>query len=206
MLDSKSSDTLLLMVTMSSTYEHMLIPDLSLLTQQLICGAVWASMNVGSTDLIAWNDSRHVPSWRFHLHCGIEDTASPSIISIIGHQVFRHSLEHGTSSMGKHILANAYIPKLNELTESEVTELTYSMLDEIALAILKRPGSRDITIVCSHRRFIFNIEVLSIIDESTDKSLQTGNYGSCHISISPSHQELVPQVRTCFLLTFIKTL
>jgi len=49
--------------------------------------------------------------------------------------------------MGKHLLAEAHIAKLNESTESEVTELTSLMVDETALAILRRQGSRGITIV-----------------------------------------------------------
>jgi hypothetical protein len=39
--------------------------------------------------------------------------------------------------MGKPLLAKAYITKLNELQETEVTELTSSTVDETALAILK---------------------------------------------------------------------
>jgi len=81
-------------------------------------------MNEGSKRPIAWNNSRHAPSWRFYLHCGIEETGSPGIICIVCHQVLRHPSEHGTSSMGKHLLAKAHIAKLNELTVSEVTELT----------------------------------------------------------------------------------
>jgi len=61
--------------------------------------------------------------------------------------------------MGKHLLAKAHIAKLNELTESEVTELTSSTVDETALAILKRQGSRRITIVCLQRKIIFDIHV-----------------------------------------------
>jgi len=40
--------------------------------------------------------------------------------------------------MGKHFLAKAHIAKLNELTETEVNELTSSTVDETALAVLKR--------------------------------------------------------------------
>jgi len=60
--------------------------------------------------------------------------------------------------MGKHLLANAYIAKLNELTESEVTELTSSTVDETALTILKRQGSRGITIVSLQRKIRFDIK------------------------------------------------
>jgi len=61
--------------------------------------------------------------------------------------------------MGKHLLAKAHIAKLNELSESEVTELTSSTVDETAWAILKRQGSRGITIVSSQRKIIFDIQV-----------------------------------------------
>ena len=95
-------------------------------------------MNVGSKRPIAWNNSRHAPSWQFYLHCGIEETGSPGIICIVCHKVLRHPSEDGTSSMGNHLLAKAHIAKLNELTESEVTELTSSTADKTVLAILKR--------------------------------------------------------------------
>ena len=61
--------------------------------------------------------------------------------------------------MGKCLLAKAHIANLNELTELEVTELTSSTVNATALAILKRQGSRGITIVSSHRKFIFDIHV-----------------------------------------------
>jgi hypothetical protein len=61
--------------------------------------------------------------------------------------------------MGKHLLANAHIAKLNELTESEVTELTSSTVDETALAILKRQGSRGITIVSVPRKMRVDIQL-----------------------------------------------
>jgi hypothetical protein len=142
----------------SSKNERVFIRDLSDITLQIIFDAWWASMNEGSKQPIAWNASRHAPSWRFYLHCGIEGTGSPGIICIVCHQVLRHPSEHGTSSMGKHLLAKAHIAKLNELTDSEVTELTSTMVDETALAILKRQGSRGITIVSLQRKFRFDIQ------------------------------------------------
>jgi len=114
-------------------------------------------MNVDSKLSIAWNNSRHAPSWGFYLHCGIEETGSPGIRCIVCHQVLRHPSEHGTSSMGKHLLAKAHIAKSNELTESEVSDLTKSTVDETALAILKRQGSRGITIIRSQLKLLFNI-------------------------------------------------
>ena len=128
-------------------------------------------MNVGSKRPIAWNNSRHAPSWQFYLPYGIEQTGSPGIICIICHDVLRHPSEHGTSSMGKHLLAKAHIAKLYELKVSEVTELTSSTVDERALAILKRQGSRGIPIVSSQRKIKLTIQVSSILTELTDKTL-----------------------------------
>jgi len=144
----------------SSKNERVFIRDLSDLTLQIFFHAWWASMNVGVEWPVAWNNSRHVPTWQFYFHCGIEESSSPDIIYIVCHQVLRHPSEHGTSSMGKYLLAKAYIAKLNELTESEVTELTSLTVDETALAILKRQGSQGITIVSSQRQIIFDIQVI----------------------------------------------
>jgi len=157
MSDSKSSNTLLLQVMISSKNEHVCIPDLSELTLQTIVHAWWDSMNVGSKRPIAWNDSRHAPSWRFYLHCGIEETSNPGIICIVCHQVLWHPSEHGTSSIGKHLLAKAHIGNLNEFTVAEVTELTSSMVDETALGIMQRQGSQGIIIVSLQRKIIFDI-------------------------------------------------
>jgi len=60
--------------------------------------------------------------------------------------------------MRKHPLAKAHIARWNESTESEVTALTSSMVDETALAILKKQGSWGITIVCLQRKIIFDIQ------------------------------------------------
>jgi hypothetical protein len=125
----------------SSKNELVFIPDLNDFTFQIIFDAWWTSMNMDSKLSIAWNNSSHAPLWRFYLHCGMEESGSPGIICIVCHQVLCHPSDHGTSSMGKHLLAKPHIAKLNELTESEVSELTKSMVDETALAILKRQGS-----------------------------------------------------------------
>ena len=143
----------------SSKNERVSIRDSSELTLQISYDAWWASMNIGSRGPIAWNNSRHAPLWRIYLHCGIEETGIPGIICIVCHQVLRHPSEHGTSSMGTHLKAKAHIAKLNELTESEVTELTSSTVDETALAILKRQASRGITIVHLHRTIVFDIQL-----------------------------------------------
>jgi len=158
MSNIQSLNTSLLEVMISSKNERVFIRDLSDLTLQIIFDAWWASINVGSKRPIEWKNSRHAPLWRFYLHCRIEKTGSPGIICIMCHQVLRHPSKHGTSSMGKHLLAKAHIAKLNKLTESEVTELTSLTVDETALAILKRQGSRRITIVSVPRKMIFDIQ------------------------------------------------
>ena len=175
MFDSKSSNTSLLEVLISSKKQGVCIWNLSDRTIQIIFDVWWASMNVGLKRPIAWNNSRHAPSWPFYLHCRIEVTGSPGIICIVCHQVLHHPSEHVTSPMGKHLLAKADIAKLNELTKLEVTKLTSSTVDETALGILKRQGSRGITIVRVQRKFIFDIQVWSILTELTDKTLQTGS-------------------------------
>ena len=58
------------------------------------------------------------------------------------------------------MLAKANIAKLNVLRESEVAELTSSPVDETALAIIKRQGSRGISIVRSLSQVIFDIQVV----------------------------------------------
>ena len=83
--------------------------------------------------------------------------------------------EHGTSSMGKHLHAKGHIAKLNELKESQVSELTSKTVDGTALAILKRQGSRRIRIVSLQRKFIFDSEILSILIQLTDTMLQNGS-------------------------------
>jgi hypothetical protein len=63
MSDTKSLNTSLLEVMISSKNERVFIRDLSDLTLQIIFDAWWASMNVGLKRPIAWNNSRHAPSW-----------------------------------------------------------------------------------------------------------------------------------------------
>jgi len=136
MLNTQHLNNSLLKIMIYSKNECIFIRDLSDLTLQIIFDAWWASMNVGSKQPIAWKNCAYAPWSRFYLHCEIEETGSPGIICIVSHQVLRHPSEHGTSSMGKHLLVKAHIAKLNELTESEVTELSSSTADETALAIL----------------------------------------------------------------------
>jgi len=158
MSDSKSLNTSSLKVTISSKNEHVLLHDLSDLTLLIMFHTWCASKNIVLKWPIAWKDSRHAPSWRFYLQCGIEEIGSPGIICIVWHQVLHHPSEHGTSSMGKHFLAKTHIAKLHKLTKSEVTELTCLTVDETAFAILKRQGSRGITIVGWQRQLIFDIQ------------------------------------------------
>ena len=144
----------------TSKDECVIICDLSDLTLHIIFDAWWASMNVGPKSAIACNGSRHASSWQFYLHCGIEKPGNPGMVCIIWYHALRHPSEHGTSSIGKHLLATAHITKLHKLTDSEVTELTSSTLNEIALAILKRQGSRGIAMVRSQRQFIYDIALI----------------------------------------------
>ena len=98
-------------------------------------------MNLDLKFSIDWNKCRHAPLWLFNLHCGIDATGSPGIVCIVYYQAYCHPLEYGTSSMGKHLMAKAHMAQLNGLTESEVSQLTNSMVNGTALAILKRQGS-----------------------------------------------------------------
>jgi hypothetical protein len=157
MSDSKSINTSLLEDMISSKNERVFILDLSDLILQTIFDACWASITVGSKHPFAWNHSRHPSGEQYKLHLGIEETGSPEIICIVCHEVLHDPLEHGTSSAGKDLLANVYIAKLIELTESEGTELTSIKVDETALAMLKRPGIQEITIVSWQFKFIFHI-------------------------------------------------
>jgi len=159
MSDTKSLNTSLLEVMICSKNEHVFICNFSDLALQIIFDAWWASMNIRSKRPIALNASRHAPSWRFYLHCGIEESGSPDIICIVCHQFLHHLSEHGTIQMGKYLLAKAQIAKLYKLPGSEVTELTSSTVDKTALAILKRQGSRGFTIVSLQWKIIFDIQV-----------------------------------------------
>ena len=141
MSDSKFLNTSLLEVMICSKKERVFIRDLRNLTLQIIFDALWMSINVGSKCHIAWNNSRHGSSWRFYLHCRFEETGSPGIIFIVCHDDLSHPSEHGTSSIGKHLLAKVHIAKFHEITEPEGTGMTSLNVDETALAILKIQGS-----------------------------------------------------------------
>jgi len=175
MLDSIYFNTSFLEVIISCKNIHVSICDLSDLTLQIMFDVWWTSINVGSKHPIGWNHSSHASSWLFYLHCEIKETGSPGIICIVSLQVLYHPSEYATSSMGKYLLAKAHITKLNESTKSEVTQQTSCTVDKTVLAILKTQTSRGFTIVCSYRKFIFNIKVWSILPELTDKTPQTGS-------------------------------
>jgi len=147
MSDSQCLNTPLLEVMILSKNERVCIRDLSNLTLQILVDASWFSMNVCLKRPNVLNTSKLAPSWPFDLRCGIEDTGSPCIIWTGCDQVLRHPFEHGTSSIGKHLLTTAHIAKFNEVTKSEVTELTCSTVNDTALTILRRQGSRGIAIV-----------------------------------------------------------
>jgi hypothetical protein len=56
MSDSKSLNTSVLKVVISSKNKRITIGDLKDLTLKIIINALWASMNVGSKGPIAWNN------------------------------------------------------------------------------------------------------------------------------------------------------
>jgi len=178
--------------------QRVSIWDLSDLTFEIILDSWWASINVGSKHPVAWTHSGQAPSWGFYLHCGMEENRSPGIICIICHEGLSHPSEHGTSSMGKHLLARSHIAKLYEFPELEVTKLTSSLVDETALAILKRQGSQGITLLSLQSKIIFHIQVLSMSTELTDETTQSGSEGLWDNWISPKHLQSIPHVRICF--------
>jgi len=69
------------------------------------------------------------------------------------------------------LLAKGHIVKLNKLTESEVSELTKSTVDETALAILMNQGSQGITIRRAQLTLLFDIQTLAILTVMTDKTI-----------------------------------
>ena len=63
MSDSKSLNTCLLEVVISSKNERVFIHKVSDLTLQIIFDAWWDSINEGSKWPIPWNSSMHTPLW-----------------------------------------------------------------------------------------------------------------------------------------------
>lgn len=158
MSDSKSLITSWFEVMISSNNEGVFIHDLSGLTLEIMFTGWWASMNDGSKQPYASNISRHAQSSRFYLHSGIVATGSPAFISIVCRDVLPHPFEHRTTSMGKHFFGKDQMWKLNELRETEVTELTSTTVYETAFAILKMQGYQVITMVSLQRKIRFAIQ------------------------------------------------
>jgi len=156
MSDSQSINTSLVEVMISSKNKPVFIRSLSDLTFQIMLDAGWTSKPVSSKRPIAWSDSRHTPSRCLYVQCRFEETGSTCIMCIVCHQVLHHPSQYGPSFMGKHLLAHVHIIKLNKLTESEVSELNSSTVDETALARLNRQGSCGIMIVSSQKKLIFD--------------------------------------------------
>jgi hypothetical protein len=128
-------------------------------------------MNVDWKVSIDYNNLRQAPLWQLYLHCGTKATSSPGIIYIVYHQVLRHSSENGTSSISKSLQAKVHITKLNKLTESEVSELTKSTVNETAWAILKRQASQGISFITLQLRLLFNFSTFAILTVMADKTM-----------------------------------
>jgi len=198
MLDSKSFNIFLLEDIISSKTECVFIHDLSDLTLQIIFDAWWASINVGLQRPVDRNNSSHASSWQFCLHCGIQEPGSCGIRYVICHQVLSHPLDPGTSWMGKHLLVQAHIAKLNQSMGWKVTDLTSSTVGETVLPIWKTQQGWWITVLSSQRKFIFDIQVWSIMTALLDKMLQTGSWGHWKFWNSPRRVELLPYITICF--------
>jgi len=124
MSDSNTWNTAFLEIMISSENERVFNHDFSHHTVHIIIDAWWASIKVGSNHPIGSNNSQHASSWQFYWHCWIEEAGCHEILYTICHQVRHNPSGQWTSSMRKHLGAEAHIAKLNKLTESEVTELT----------------------------------------------------------------------------------
>jgi hypothetical protein len=139
-----------------------------------------------------------VPLWRFYVQCGIEETSSPGIIYIVCNEVLRHPSDHGTSSIGNYFLRTVYIAKLYKVTQSEVTKLSSSTVDETTLSIMNKKDSRGNRIVSLQRRSKLDFQVLFILTKLTEITLQTGSEGLWYCLLSPRHLESLPHIRICF--------
>jgi len=157
MSDSESVIFPLQEVLILLTNECLFIRDVSNLTGQIQFDPSWTSTNVCSKCSIASNHSRHAASLHINLHRGMEASSSDGILCSICHQVLRHPAEHATYSIRIHLLATVHCAMLNELTESNDSELTTSIVDETALAILKQQGSWGITVVSWQWKFFLHI-------------------------------------------------
>lgn len=95
----KSLNTSLVEVMKYSKNELIFTCDLRELTLKIIFDACWASVNVDVKCFSAWNESRHVPSRHFYLHCRIQPIGSAGIICIICGQVVHDPSHPETSSV-----------------------------------------------------------------------------------------------------------
>jgi len=98
--DSKSLNTSLREVMISSKYECVFISDFSNHTLQIIFDAWWACLTVGSKCPIAWDKSKHALSLRFNLHCAMEETSSLGIICIVCDRDFAIHQNKGSAQGG----------------------------------------------------------------------------------------------------------
>ena len=197
-MDSQSINTLFREIIISSNNEYVFIRDLSDPTLQLVFKVWWASMCRGSKHPICWNHARHGPSWWLYLHSGIEETGSCGILCIVCRHVLRHAPDCRTTSMGKHLLPTAHIPKLNESIVVEVSELTSTTINETAWARVQRQGSRGNRIVSFQKKFIFNSWILPILIQLTATVLWFCSKGLPNCRISPRYPESLAYVRMCF--------
>jgi len=89
--------------------------------------------------------------------------------------------------MGKHLLPEAHIAKLTELTESEVSELTSSTVDGTAFAILKGQGSGGATIETIAE--VIHIRQLDLIYIYTIDSQQCSKLAAKDFLTAKFHQD-----------------
>jgi hypothetical protein len=60
--------------------------------------------------------------------------------------VLAHPSEYGIGSMGQHLATITHKVELIKFTESDVTSLTGTAVDEQALAVLKQKGSQGVMV------------------------------------------------------------
>jgi hypothetical protein len=93
------------------------------------------------------NNFRHAPSLQLTVSCKLEVSGSPGMLCVVCHHVRHHLPDYGTGLVGTQLQTTAQIAKLDELTVSESTELTGSMVDETALTMLRAHSSQGNQIV-----------------------------------------------------------
>ena len=147
---------------------------------------------------IVCNNSTHAPLWQFYLHCKVEVTGTSGIIWIICHQVLRHLSEHGTRSIEKHLLPKEHITKLNELVESEVSEMKSTTMVETTFAIFKRLDSWEITIVNLQKKSRFISSKQSILTQLTLTMFETLDKELPNCGIWTWYQISLHHITICF--------